>query len=413
MSNSVFLPKNSESHQNMSRQSVSSGVNSNSEPVRLKKEIDDLLNQLQKQHQSANAQTGGSVQDKHQSANAQTGGSVQEEHQSANAQTGGSVQEEHSINEPVKLKQEIDDLLNQLQKQHQSANAQTGGSSEENDHNLGQLKNDIDHLLHELQSRGQNNASAVQSGGKKSSRRGSKKSSRKGSKKSSRRGSKKSSKKLFSSEQLGGAKKSSRKSSKKSSRKGSKKSSRKGSRKSSKKMITYEQLGGVKKGSKSSKKGSKYSKKGSKSSKKLIEDIVGGASKKSSRKSSKKSSRKGSKKGSRKGSKKGSKKGSRSMKRELPLVIVKGNEFKEYIQKDMKLKGGPVLMTFSYMIWNEFKKSNLTASPDELFKGAMNLYNNYKKSGSLTKMYEQAEKRFNEKKAAKKAEKNRNLSESS
>ena len=191
-------------------------------------------------------------------------------------------------------------------------------------------------------------------------------------------------------------------------------------------MIAYEQLGGKRGSKKSSKKGSKKSskkgsKKGSKSSRKLIEAIVGGGYKsstksseqssvKSSKKGSKKSSRKGSKKSSRKGSKKGSK---NSMKRELPLVIVKGNEFKEYIQKDMKLKGGPVLMTFSYMIWNEFKKSHSSASPDELFQGAMNLYNNYKKSGSLTKMYEQAEKRFNEKKAAKKAEKSRNLSESS
>jgi hypothetical protein len=65
------------------------------------------------------------------------------------------------------------------------------------------------------------------------------------------------------------------------------------------------------------------------------------------------------------------------------------------------------------MIWNEFKKSHPDASPDELFKGAMELYNNYKKSGSLNKMYETAEKRFNEKKAAKKAAKKNNLSESS
>jgi hypothetical protein len=99
------------------------------------------------------------------------------------------------------------------------------------------------------------------------------------------------------------------------------------------------------------------------------------------------------------GSKKSSK---RSMKRELPPAIVKGNEFKEYVQKDMNLKGGPVLMTFSYMIWNEFKGKNVGASPDELFKGSMNLYNEYKKKGSLEKMYKEAEKRFEEKRAAKK-----------
>ena len=323
MSNSVFLPKNSESHQNISRSSVANAVNSNSEPARLKEEIDHLLNELQRQHQSVNALSGGSSED------------VEEYSQNDLV---------NSSSEPARLKREIDHLLNELQSKH----------------NL-----------------------SAQSGGKKSSRKGSKKSSRK------------------------------------SSRKGSKKSSRKGSKKSSKKMITYEQLGGVKKGSKkSSRKGSKKSskkgsRKGSKSSKKLIEAIFGGApkiSKKSSKKGSKKSSRKSSRKCSKKSSKKSSK---RSMKRELPLAIVKGNEFKDYIQKDMKLKGGPVLMTFTYMIWNEYKKAHPNDSPEELFKGSMNLYNNYKKSGSLNKMYDDAEKRFIEKKAAKKAEKKRNLSESS
>ena len=196
-------------------------------------------------------------------------------------------------------------------------------------------------------------------------------------------------------------------------KKGSKKSSKKGSKKTSKKMITDEQLGGAKKGSKKTSK--KTSKKGSKSSKKLIEDIVGGA-KKGSKKSSKKGSKKGSKKMSggayevemarskvsKKGSKKGSKKSSKKMGRELPPAIVMGNKFKEHVQKDMNLKGGPVLMTFSYMIWNEFKGKNANASPDELFKGAMNLYNEYKKKGELQNMYKEAEKRFAEKKAAKK-----------
>ncbi len=108
---------------------------------------------------------------------------------------------------------------------------------------------------------------------------------------------------------------------------------------------------------------------------------------------------------SKKTSKKSSKKGSKKMSRELPPAIVKGNEFKEHVQKDMGLKGGPVLMTFSYMIWNEFKGKNANASPDELLKGAMELYNNYKKQGKLESMYKEAEKRFADKKAAKKAAK--------
>ncbi len=189
------------------------------------------------------------------------------------------------------------------------------------------------------------------------------------------------------------------------------------------------QAGGKKKVSKkSSKKGLK------KGSKKLIEDIIGGAkkvskkmSKKASKKMSKKTTKKGSKKltggavevtsasaelsrpvakkMSKKTSKKSSKKGSKKMSRELPPAIVKGNEFKEHVQKDMGLKGGPVLMTFSYMIWNEFKGKNANASPDELLKGAMELYNNYKKQGKLESMYKEAEKRFADKKAAKKAAK--------
>ncbi len=195
-------------------------------------------------------------------------------------------------------------------------------------------------------------------------------------------------------------------------------------------LVGEMQTGGKRKVSKkSSKKGSK------KGSKKLIEDIIGGAkktskkiSKKASKKMSKKSSKKGSKKltggayemnsesaevsrpaakkVSKKSSKKSSKKGSKKMSRELPPAIVKGNEFKEHVQKDMGLKGGPVLMTFSYMIWNEFKGKNANASPDELFKGSMELYNNYKKQGKLQSMYKEAEKRFEEKKAAKKAAKN-------
>ena len=95
-------------------------------------------------------------------------------------------------------------------------------------------------------------------------------------------------------------------------------------------------------------------------------------------------------------------KGKKKRYRELPPAIVMGNKFKEYVQKDMNLKGGPVLITFSYMIWNEFKGKNTNASLDELFKGAMNLYNEYKKKGELQNMYKEAEKRFAEKKAAKK-----------
>jgi hypothetical protein len=185
------------------------------------------------------------------------------------------------------------------------------------------------------------------------------------------------------------------------------------------------QGGGKKKVSKkSSKKGPK------KGSKKLIEDIIGGAkkvSKKASKKMSKKTTKKGSKKltggavevtsdsielfrpKAKKVSKKTSKtskKGSKKMSRELPPAIVKGNQFKEHVQKDMGLKGGPVLMTFSYMIWNEFKGKNANASPDELLKGSMELYNNYKKQGKLESMYKEAEKKFADKKAAKKAAKN-------
>ena len=205
---------------------------------------------------------------------------------------------------------------------------------------------------------------------------------------------------------------------KKLSKKSSKKSSKKGSKKGSKKMMMDEQLGGAW-GKKSSKKGSK------KGSKKLIEDILGGAKKvmkKASKKSSKKASKKGSKKmqgggilveheiaggkkSSKKASKKGSKKSSKKMGRELPPAIVKGNEFKEFVQKEMNLKGGPVLMTFSYMLWNKFKASNPNATPDELFKGAMDIYNQEKKKGNLENLYKEAEKKFEEKKAAKKAAK--------
>ncbi len=250
------------------------------------------------------------------------------------------------------------------------------------DKNPKNLKKDINNLLHELQ------------GGKKSSRKSSK-----GSK-----GSKKSSKKMITHEQLGGAKK---------AKKQSKKSSRKSSRKSSKKLIE-EIVGGARKISK------KPSKKTSKKpSKKPSKKLSGGAyevnkeyielsrpkksSKKNSAKDSEKDSEKSIKKISKKTYKKTSKKQSKNkMGRELPLAIVKGNEFKEHVQKDMSLKGGPVLMTFSYMIWNEYKAKNADATPDELFKGAMNLYNEYKKKGSLESMYKQAEKKFAEKKAAKK-----------
>jgi hypothetical protein len=91
------------------------------------------------------------------------------------------------------------------------------------------------------------------------------------------------------------------------------------------------------------------------------------------------------------------------MARDLPPAIIKANAFKEYVQKDMNLKGGPVLMTFSYMLWNECKAKHTGATPDELYKGAINLYNEKKKEGVLEKLYRDAEKRFADKKAAKKA----------
>ena len=204
--------------------------------------------------------------------------------------------------------------------------------------------------------------------------------------------------------QAGGAKKS-----KKGSKKASKKASKKGSKKASKKLLEEIMEGGAYKKSKKSSK--KASKKGSKkSSKKLLE---GGAKKKASKKASKKGSKKSKKfteeplldGGAKKSSKKGSKKSSKKMARELPPAIVYGNKFKEAVQKDMNLKGGPLLMVFSYSIWNEFKGKNASASPEELYNGAMKLYNDYKKQGKLESMYKQAEKDFEAKKAAKKASK--------
>jgi len=138
------------------------------------------------------------------------------------------------------------------------------------------------------------------------------------------------------------------------------------------------------------------------SNKQLIEDICGGGSKK---KTTKKPTKKTTMKSTPKKTTKKTTKKMTGGKRALPPAIVKGNAFKEHVQKDMKLKGGPVLMTFSYMIWNEFKGKNSSASVDELFKGAMNLYNEYKKKGKLEDMYKTAEKRFNEKRAQKKADK--------
>ena len=46
------------------------------------------------------------------------------------------------------------------------------------------------------------------------------------------------------------------------------------------------------------------------------------------------------------------------------------------------------------MIWNKFKASNPTATPDELLNGSMDLYNQHKKKGELEKMYKEAEKKF-------------------
>lgn len=165
---------------------------------------------------------------------------------------------------------------------------------------------------------------------------------------------------------------------KKSSKKASKNVSKKVTKKSSKSVSKKVSKKPTKKTSKSvSKKPTKKSSKNGITSKKLIETILKGGAE----------------------PKKTSKSGST---RSLPLAIIKGNEFKEHVQKDMKLKGGPLLMTFSYMIWNEFKELNKTASPDELFKGAMKLYNDYKKQGKLESMYKDAEKKYEAKRAAKK-----------
>jgi hypothetical protein len=183
-----------------------------------------------------------------------------------------------------------------------------------------------------------------------------KRSGRKGGKKSSKRSSKKSSKK-----QSGGAGKK-RASGKKASKKGSKKSSKKSSRRSSKK-----QSGGAKK-----------------SSKKQVAVVAKKSSKKSSKRSSKKSSKK------------------HSMSRELPAALVKHREFVEYIQNDMKLKGGPVTISFASSYKRKAKESHPNASPDELNDIAKKLYNEDKKNGVTEKKYKAVEKDMADKRKAKK-----------
>ena len=130
----------------------------------------------------------------------------------------------------------------------------------------------------------------------------------------------------------------------------------------------------------------------------------GGAKKKSR-------SKKGSK--SKKSSKKTkSKKSSRRMKRDSD-PLAKYREYVAYIQKDMDMKGGPLVNTFAAIFREEAKKSLPNASQDELHDKAKEIYRNYKKSGKLDEKLKSAQKKLDAGKEKRKAKKAKQSSESS
>jgi len=104
---------------------------------------------------------------------------------------------------------------------------------------------------------------------------------------------------------------------------------------------------------------------------------------------------------------------SRNMKREDPLA--KYREYVAYIQKDMDMKGGPLVNTFAAIFREEAKKSIPNGSQDELHDKAKEIYRNYKKNGKIDERLKQAQKKLDagkEKRKAKKA-KEKETSESS
>ena len=237
---------------------------------------------------------------------------------------------------------------------------------------------------------------------------------KKSSRKASRRSRAEPSSELEDLEMEGGAK---RRASRKASKKSSKKTSRRRRAEQTSELDDFEMEGGAKR--RASRKASKKSSKKTSRRRRAepsseLEDLEmeGGAKRRASRKASRKSSKKASRRNSMQfaeqlgGAKKSSrKKSSRKMSRELPPAIIKGNEFKKFVQDEMKLKGGPVLMIFAYKLWNKFKNANPNATPNELFAGAMKVYKEEKQKGTLEKMYKDTEREFEAKKAAKKSAK--------
>jgi len=175
-----------------------------------------------------------------------------------------------------------------------------------------------------------------------------------------------------------GSKKSSRKMSGGKRRKSSKKASKKSSKKASRKMS-----GGKKRASK-------------KASKKM--------SKKHSRKASKKMSTKGGKK-SRKSSKKSSRRSSATPKRSLPPAVKSFSEFVQMVAKDKDIDAKyPVAMKICALYKNDIMKDNNLDSMESINRAKKD----WPKESEATKRkyLNKAQKEIDDKKSAKKANKN-------
>ena len=107
-----------------------------------------------------------------------------------------------------------------------------------------------------------------------------------------------------------------------------------------------------------------------------------------------------------------SKKSSRRMKRDSD-PLAKYREYVAFIQKDMDMKGGPLVNTFASFFREEAKMSMPNASQDELHDKAKEIYKGYKKSGKLDDKLKQAQKKIDAGKEKRKAKKAKQSSESS
>ena len=88
-----------------------------------------------------------------------------------------------------------------------------------------------------------------------------------------------------------------------------------------------------------------------------------------------------------------------------PDPLAKYREYVAYIQKDMNLKGGPVAIAFASYFRGIVKKDNPTASQDELNEKAKKLYHTEKAAGRASDIYEKVKKDLENKRIAKKQKK--------